>query len=182
MGISKGAIKLAMIIAASAIILTVIVFSFLSGQVITIEGSLQALGAFAAGSLTALGLRKSGGLLVILVALGLGQTGCIGQPWQIARGTIAGAQGALTAVEPMIPADVDGRDEAIEITTAALEMGEVVVDMWEAGGESEKPLGWWKWAGAAARGFTLILDILKTAGVPIPPALAMASAALAALS
>jgi hypothetical protein len=112
----------------------------------------------------------------LTVALILPLCTACAQPWLVARGTIAGAQGALEAVEGDVP--VEG-DQAMDITRSALDLGEIAVDMWEE--SREAPVGFWKWCGAAARGFAILLDILKTAGVPIPRALEVASAAIGAL-
>jgi len=177
MAIGKGVIKIVAICAAALVLITIVVVSYLSGEIVSIETSLQALGLFLAGLLTAIGFRRSGTLILILAVCG-SLTACAGQPWLVARGTIGAAQGALEAVEGDIP--VEGSD-AMELTRSALAMGELAVDMWEQSAESEAPIGWWKWAGSAARGFALVLDVLKRVGVPIPTPLAMAAAAISAM-
>jgi len=169
--------RIVAIVSAAVVLCVIAVLSYLSGSSITIGDSLEAVGVFVAGLLVAVGLRRGSAVLLILA---LSQIGCA-QPWLVARGTIAGAQGALESVEPLIPEDVDGRDDALEITSSALAMGELAVDMWEAEASDSAPLGWWKWAGAAARGFALVLDLLKRAGLPVPAALSMAAAAIAAM-
>ena len=174
----KTSTRIVLIICATTILITIVVLSYLSGEGIELGSALQALGVFVAGLIAAMGFRRGGGAL--LMVLCLSQSACV-QPWVAARGTIGAAKAALDAIEPCIPEDAEGRTEALEITDAALEMGDVVVDMWEERGANDKPLGWWKWAGAAARGFTLILNILKSAGVPIPAPLAMVASAIGAL-
>jgi hypothetical protein len=72
------------------------------------------------------------------------------------------------------------RDQAVEITEAALESGEVAADIWEDA-RDENPVGWGKWVMNALRGLGALLDLIKASGVPVPLALSMALASASGL-
>lgn len=176
--------RIVLIITAGVIVLTIAVLSFLSGVEITIGDSLSALGLFIGGILAAMGFGNRVTVAGILVALLPATAGCVAtmHPWQIARGTVAGAEAALDAVEPTIPDNVEGRFEAFEIARDSLDALDFAVDIWERERTNDAPTGWTTWVGDALNALSRILTIAKIAGAPIPQEVIQAAVILSALA
>ena len=103
------------------------------------------------------------------------------RPWLVAQAALNTADSALEQAEPLIPQDAEGREQALDITRAALELGHVAADVWQGVASPAPPTGWTKWIDDALRGAAAIMDILKAAGVPIPATITAAVLAIQAL-
>jgi hypothetical protein len=117
--------------------------------------------------------------VLTLVAL---SAGCA-KPWLYARAAITTARTGLDTAEPLIPEDAPDRDRGLALARASLDAGELAADIWEREGDPDTtPTGWGKWVGDALRGLAIVIDVLKAAGVSLPPQLLLAAGALDALA
>lgn len=105
-------------------------------------------------------------------------------PWATARGAIGAADAALDAL-PDDLVDESRRDDlasARVATGAALDLGRLACDVWEREARpGHPPTGWAKWVVDALRASASVIDIIKAAGVVVPPEVTAALSALALL-
>jgi len=117
-----------------------------------------------------------------LTMVALTTTGCAA-PWLVARAAISTARTGLNTAEPLIPDDAPDRDRGLALARASLDAGDLAADIWEREGDADDaPTGWGKWVGDALRGLAIVIDVLKAAGVDLPPQLLLAAGALDALA
>ena len=179
MTIGKGAIKLALVIAAATVLITIIVVSYLSGSQIDLESVLPVLGGVLVGAFGALGLRKSGGIFILCFAL---TSASCAAPWSYARATLAGAETALEYTEGALPDGNDDAETAVRMSRSAITLGNHAVDLWEASRQESPPAIWPKAVAMLVCASAFILDLLKELGVVVPPFIINAFDALQMLS
>lgn len=102
-------------------------------------------------------------------------TGCAA-PWNLARGTISGARGALDTIAEQDELPQDELARPLEIIRSGLAAGDLAVDIWEE--EGERPSGWQKWIGRIPEATSAVINIIKSCGVNMPPAVNVAMIAL----
>jgi hypothetical protein len=181
MKVGKGAIKLAMIIAAAVVVVSIVVVSYLSGEAVSLESSLQALGMFVAGILTAIGIRKGGAGLAVIVLARAG-IGCGSAPLHYARASLGMAESAMDGAADLIPEDAERRDDALALADSALELGDRALDVWEAARMDSPPAIWKKALVAILQAMDLVAEILDTVGVDLPEFMKSAMAELRSIS
>lgn len=120
-------------------------------------------------------------LLCVLVALILSGCRALTPQPSTFRNAIGMGRATLEQLEGIVPEDDEHREEGFAVASAALDLGEEAVAVWEREASTDPPDGWTKWITDALTGIAGILDIVKAAGVAIPTPILMGAAALQAL-